>query len=333
MVCSIADNTPLKKLERELNIRPRCHGKRRECIQGFETSVGDFVLGLPGTALGYCQALFNNAGDPFTNTEQVLKFLKEIQAPWSHSHELFWGYRNDEMPAQYVEKGIKPLIGTGRVPILITGLDPRNDRTEIESIMSTCPAVPENETVLLRTILSDEESLDQITQIIRNQLQASRLSGKMPKWWPLLQGNLTAAEWERLEQKLGADWAYVNVATNPFVSHEAFQFLRDQITVAQIAVGSAVGILSDGTIELPKTMRLTGAPEQAVYSLPQYVQQLSELLLPPTLIVLGPSQPGWSDTQNQDRIAKLLPLLRKACDDLWKSLSANRRDEVWKMAA
>ncbi len=333
MVCSIADNTPLKKLERELSIRPRCHGKRRECIHGFETSVGDFVLGLPGTALGYCQALFNYTGNPFTNTENVLKLLKEIQAPWSHSHELFWGYRRDEMPAQYVEEGIRPLIGTGRVPILITGLDPRQDRVEIESIMGTSPAVPDNETVLVRTILSDEQSLDQITEIIRNQLNASRLSGKMPKWWPLLQGNLTTAEWGRLEQKLGDDWAYVNVATNPFVSDEAFQFLRNQITVAQIAVGAADGISTDGTIELPKTMKLTGAPEHAVYSLPQYVKQLSELLLPPTLIVLGPSQSGWSDVHNQERVARLLPLLRDACDDLWKSLSASRRDEVWQMAA
>ena len=47
MVCSIADNRPLKKLEKELNVAPRCHGKRRECILGFETQDGDFVMGLP----------------------------------------------------------------------------------------------------------------------------------------------------------------------------------------------------------------------------------------------------------------------------------------------
>lgn len=333
MVCSIADNTPLKKLERELGLPPRCHGKRRECIHGFETQAGDFVMGLPGTALGYCQALFNNTGEPASNTQNVRELLREIEAPWFDSHELFWGYRKGETPSEYVEAGIKPLIGTGRVPILITSLDPGHNRAEIESIMKTSPAVPENETVLVRTILTNDQSLDEIVKVIREQVMTSRLTNKMPKWWPLLQGDLSIAQWQRLEEQLGEDWSYVNVAINPFVTDETFEFLRSQITVAQIAVGAATGIRDDGEIVLPSTMKLTGAPAHAVYSLSAFVTKLSELLLPPALIILGPSQPGWSDADNQRRVATLLPLLRQACDELWKSLSATRRDEVWQMAA
>jgi hypothetical protein len=333
MVCSIADNTPLKKLEIELNLPPRCHGKRRECIHGFETQDGDFVMGLPGTALGYCQALFNNTGHPTTHTEKVMRLLSEIEAPWSNSHELFWGYRGAETPSEYLEQGIKPLLGTGRVPILITGLDPGASRSELEAIMATSPAIPQNETVLVRTVLTDGDSLKKITIVLRDLLAKARATKTMPKWWPLLQGNLRTADWERLRDGLGTDWDYVNVAVNPFVSDEAFELFRDQITVAQIPVGFATGIRSDGNIHIPAEMKITGATKGGGYSLPEFATKLYTLRMPPALIILGPTQPGYSDVDNQKRLAILMPLLQRACDTLWQSLTPERRAAVWRMAA
>jgi hypothetical protein len=333
MVCSIADNTPLKKLQGELGLPQRCHGKRRECIRGFETRSGDFVMGLPGTALGYCQALFNYAGHPAEHTEKVIKLLNEIDAPWSYSHELFWGYRQSEAPGEYVEQGIKPLLGTGRVPVLITSLDPNRHRLDLQAIMATSPALPENETVLVRTVLADEDSVRGAIDMIRRIVARARATGAMPNWWPLLQGNLALEEWTRLRNELGTDWDYVNVAVNPFVSDDVFELVQDRITVAQIPVGLANGISADGWIELPAGMKITGGGDCPVYSVPRFGAKLCHLPAAPTLIVLGPAQPGWSDLQNQQRLAALMPALRNLCDMMWQSLSSGRREEVWRMVA
>lgn len=333
MVCSIADNRPLKKLEKELNLPPRCHGKRRECIQGFETHSGDFVMGLPGTALGYCQALFGYAGAPGAHTEKVMRLLEEIEAPWSYSHELFWGHRQGETAEGFIDEGIKPLLGDGRVPILITALDPGENRRDLEVIMETSPAVPKNETVLVRTILTNEASLREITDVLRRLVAQARAKETMPKWWPLLQGNLSVWEWSALRVGLGADWDYVNVAVNPFVSADVFDLVREQITVAQIPVGPPGCISTDGRIQIPREMRVTGAIDGASYSLFEFTSKLQSLPMPPTLIILGPAQAGWTDLDNQKRLGALLPQLRRACDVLWKSLPAERRDEVWKLSA
>jgi hypothetical protein len=333
MICSIADNRPLKKLERALNLAPRCHGKRRECVQGFETSNGDFVMGLPGTALGYCQALFGYAGSPQLHTSKVLKLLTEVEAPWSHSHELFWGHRQTESPGQFIERGMKPLVGSGRVPILITGLDAKTHRAELESIIETSPAVPKNETVLVRTVLTDDSSIREVADIISKLLRATRSTHTMPKWWPLLQGSLTPQQWVLLQNSLGEDWQYVNVAVNPFVSENIFEMLREQITVGQITLGGPDSISDSGEIGIPREMKITGATEGATYSLIEFASKLWTLPMPPTLIVLGPTQAGWTDLINQQRIAKLLPVLRRACEILWQSLTPERRIEVWKMVA
>ena len=333
MVCSIADNNPLKKLERELNLPRRCHGKRRECIHGFATQDGDFVMGLPGTALGYCQALFNYAGKPDAHTSKVAQLLKEIKAPWANSHEMFWGHRKAETPAEFIERGIAPLLGTGRVPILITGLDPGKSRVELEAIMETTPAVPENETVLVRVVLNDEKSLQEISGVIRVLLARARLTGAMPKWWPLLQGAIPASSWSGLKNSLGSDWDFVNVAVNPFTPSDVFEEVESQITVAQIPVGKAEGVHADGGVQLHPDVRILGAAQNARYSMPAFAKQLEFLSGAPTLIILGPSLPDWSDGDNQERIASLLPLIRSSCDTLWCRLSPQRRDEVWKLVA
>lgn len=333
MVCSIADNRPLLKLERELNLPRRCHGKRKECIKGFESSSGDFVMGLPGTAIGYCQALFNYAGSASLHTEKVTKMLQEIDAPWALSHELFWGHRSKESATDYIEQATRPLIGTGRVPILITALDPKSDRLEINTIVATRPLLPENETLLVRIVLTNDESLNQARLIMRELLVEARASGKMPKWWPLLQGDLPLSTWQSLKTAMGSDWDFVNVAINPFVDSEIVAFLRDQVTVAQIVVGLAEGISKDGRIMLAAGMKITGAGDGASYSMPEYAEMIRALSFMPALIVLGPSQAGWTDEINRSRVSAVLPLLREACNTLWQELEPARRDAVWSLDA
>lgn len=334
MVCAISDNEPLSRLMADLNLAPRCHGWRPHCVHGFAAVTGNVVLGLPGTALGYCQALFGYAGDPLRHTEKVIEVLEQIGAPWSKSHELFWGNRRpEEAVCDFLEQSVRPLIGGGRVPILISGLDPAADCKTIEAINKARPAVPENESVLLRVVLKNEASVRQITGLMKRALGESHLAGAMPPWWPLLQGILDDDGWMKLQELLGSDWRYSNVAVNPFVTDAQFDLLAPQITVAQIPIGLAAGMSDDGVIRLASGMRIHGAPEGASYSLFDYIEKLSKLPSTPTLIILGPSLPEWSDKVNAQRIERLLPLLRRACDRLWCMLPAERRDAVWKMVA
>jgi hypothetical protein len=332
MACRIADNKPLERLSRELGIAPRCHGKRRECIQGFETHGDNFVMGAAGAALGYCQALFANAGNPRRHTENVQRLLREIKAPWCESHELQWGYRLKAPAQEFLSSACVPLIGTGRVPILITALDPARDGEELNAILQATPALPQSESILVRVVLNNAESAIAMEAILKNLLTEARTERRMPRWWPLLQGTMHVGDWKSLKSRLGADWDYVNVAVNPFVSDDVFAEIESQITVAQIPVAKMQGIHSDGRICL-NGMRILGASDEAEYSMEQFAKKLSNLAVAPTLILLGPSQQDWSDSENQSRIAAILPLVRRACDVLWDELTPNRRDEVWRLAA
>jgi|GEM_PF-1562631 hypothetical protein len=344
MVCSIADNTPLKRLEAELNLPKRCHGRRLRCIKGFEAAPTDAVLGMPGTAVGYCQALFPRESSPDEHTRKVSRLLAEIEAPWSQSHELFWGYRKDQSPERYVNDATSPLIGVGRVPIVITGLDPAKGWDEIQELITTKPNLAPEETILFRVVLSDEASVDAAAKLMSMILQDVRASGSMPRWWPLLQAQFGADLWRRLSEQLGDDWQFANVGVNPFVPKAAFEFCYPQITVGQIVVGDAEGIANDGTINIPDSMQILGASgNNRSYHLPSFIRMLMSsdfladdqppTLLPPTIIVLGPCQTGWSDAYCQGRIAKLLPHLRAGCNVLWARLNEDRREEVWQMAA
>jgi len=333
MVCAIADNSPLTLLQQSLELVPRCHSYRQHCMQALEPQQGGFALGIPGAAMGFCQALFNRVGKSKAHTTRVIALLEEIGAPWAHSHEMFWGYRADEGPSEFVAGGMAPLLGSGRVPILITSLDPSFDFETIASVLRTRPPVFEGETMLLRLILRDAESTHAAAKIIKSLLATARTDRKMPVWWPLLQAHMNVSEWLNLKRLLGADWAYVNIAVNPFTASSIFEEFADQITVAQVPIGLAEGMSLDGTVKLALGTRITGAPESGSYSLPGYIDQLACLGLTPTLIVLGPSLPHWTEQMNQHRIAALLPMLRAACDVLWQDLDENRRDFVWRMSA
>lgn len=334
MVCKIADNEPLKLLRDDLGLASQCHSLLRKCIRGHEKRTGNLIMGIPGAALGYCQALFVRVGDAEVHTEHVINQLEIIDAPWSRSHELFWGNRQNESPNEFVDKGIRPLLGDGRVPILITELDPAKNGEEIDSILEISPPIFPGESVLLRLALSGDSSIDRICLLISLLIERARQEEQMPKWWPLLQGHLTSEQWKYLKQQLGDNWKYVNIAVNPFTTADILDFLHEQITVAQIAVGLAEGIRSDGQITLAKGMvKLTGADDCPSYSLPLYMQALSKLDSAPTLIVLGPSLLEWSDEINRARLSALKPLIYDACRTLWNEVKEVEKAMILKMSA
>ncbi|MBE2284579.1 MAG: hypothetical protein IAE77_14070 [Prosthecobacter sp.] len=344
MACSVANNTPLKRLEAELNLPKRCHGRRAHCIKGFEAAPADSILGMPGTAIGYCQALFPRETSAKEHTKKVSRLLDEIQAPWANSHELFWGYKQDQSPAPYVNDATAPLVGVGRVPIIITGIDPATGAQDIDELIQTHPNLAPEETILFRIVLNDEVSVEAAAHLMRSILERARATRSMPRWWPLLQAQFGAHLWEKLAHLLGDDWQFANVGVNPFVPQDAFEFCFPQITVGQIVVGGVDDIASDGTISVPSSMPILGASDaRRSYHLPSFVRMLmnEELLggdrsggiLSPTVIVLGPCQDGWSDLVCQKRLSRLLPHLRDASDVLWSKLSVERRQAVWQMDA
>src|SRR3989338_2249674 len=148
---------------------------------------------------------------PQEHTLNLIKQLEEINAPWHRSHELYWNYREHEPVEDYIQEAIKPLLGSGRVPILITSLDPAKDKNIIEQILATMPAVMPGETILVRLSLNSSDSIRPAVEIIQSILKNCKKNKSMPVWWPLLQGDLKIDQWKELQAMLGKDWQYVNL--------------------------------------------------------------------------------------------------------------------------
>jgi len=335
MACRIADNPPLQLLMKDIGVQPRCHSYRAGCVHGLPAPSKDQFLGTTGAAIGYCQALFNRLGTARENTSRIVGLLQEIDAPWHSSHELFFGHVGKQQPAAFVNDASEPLIGSGRVPILITELDLDQDLETIRSIISSNVSAANGETVLLRVTISNRRGIQNLVRLVSELVETSFKAMKCPTWWPLLQGDIDPSEWRALKTALGSLWKYANIAMNPFFDMAQLEEVIDQITVAQVPVGLREGILGNGRIQLdPRMVRLTGAlSPDAHYQIDRYADHLSELAHAPTLIVLGPSLPEWSDQINQDRLAALLPHLKSICEEIWSSLPAESRTEVWRMAA
>ncbi len=331
MVCKVADNPPLRKLRADLGFASVCHSFRASCIHRLPTPEPQFNLGGPGAAIGYCQALFHSIGDPEQNTLAVTEVLHEIGAPWSKSHELFWGYREQVPVSEYVKRASKPLTGTGRVPILITGLHVSRDAKELENIIDSSTLVVPGETILLRIIVDDISSAKAAVRLMRNLIQKARKESSMPCWWPLVQGHLTAKDWGIVKDYAGSDWQYINIATTPWTTDEAFRFVKDQVTVAQIPLGLASGVHSDGTLHMVDGhIKLPGTPESnASYNLFNYFDEIKHAESAPTLIILGPAQPEWTLNDNKSRVRALLPLLESGCRTLWNGLGKSDYEEIW----
>lgn len=333
MGCRLAENEPLKQLSSDLGLPAQCHSFRKHCLEGHQPRGNGGALGVPGAVIGYCQALMNRAGDPRTHTRHVQQILADIGAPWFNSHELYWGLRDRFSTHDFIELGIEPLAGCGRVPILITPLDPSKDYAAIDEIVTSRPAIHDGETILFRIVLADDVSIAQSAALLRRLLAQSRTSRQMPVWWPLLQGTLSVEQWESLRCALGSDWRYVNVAVNPFTPEDVFNCVASQITVAQLPIGLDEGIGNDGWVKLASRMKITGATDGATYSTFEFAARLSELDIAPTLVVLGQSLPEWSVEVNRQRIEKFLPILRASCDIIWQDVPESRRQTVWKMPA
>lgn len=332
MVCRIAENEPLRALRAELGLELVCHGRRDDCLHGYPVAEAG-ALGAPGAALGYCQALFERRGTPEQHTERVAALLQEIGAPWAESHELYWGHRGSLKAAEYVDAAIRPLSGNGRVPILITGLDPLHDRPVVDEILAAEPPIAPGETVLMRLVLKGEDSLAATAELMRRLYGAALAQRRMPSWWPLVQGELTSEGWSRFRETCGKLWGLVNVAVNPFVGDEEFEVVREQVTVAQVPVGGLNCVAADGTVQLPVEMAVARPRGRTEYSLPGYFERLSQLPSVPTIIVLGPTLPGWDDGVNQLRIAGLLPHLRRTVDALWGGVASEDREWIWGLRA
>jgi hypothetical protein len=284
----------LQQLRSDLKLPAQCHSLRDGCIHKLPQLTGNSTLGIPGAALGYCQALFNYEGSPEKHTQKVKEYLAQIDAPWCESHELFWGFRESETPANFLHEGMTPLLGTGRIPILITGLNPNKDEQIISEILNSEPLIFENETALLRFVIDDLQGIKIASKIIDNLVQHAHQTKQMPKLWPLLQGSLSEEEWLLLKEELGSNWKYANIAANPYTLDSIPEFCKTQLTVAQVVVGHADDIDSAGTITLSKGMKIGGAEPGDSYHLKTYFGELNKLYDVPTLIVLGPSLPSWT---------------------------------------
>jgi len=325
MVCGIAENLPLQKLSADLGEHPRCHSRRGHCVRGLSAADENAALGAPGAAIGYCQALFTYAGDPKRHSEKVSALLLDAGAPWARSHELYWSFRGSEEPVDFVTSAMTPLRQAGRVPVLITRLDPAEDLDEIRAVFGTTVPLARGETILVRLVLGSEASLGPAVELLRDLVTQAKRSSAMPQWWPLFQSGYSAMTWARLAVLAGPAWKYVNLAVNPFTDASVLDRFPEQITVAQLPIGLADGIGIDGNVRLAKGMAISGANGRSEWSLPSFFTDLAQRGLAPTLIVLGPSLPDWSDAMNATRIMRFVPALKEACSILWSRVSVQRQ--------
>lgn len=333
MVCKVADNPPLQVLRRRLGLPSQCHSLREQCAQGYYRQLGAFTMGGSGAAIGYCQALFNRVGPPGQHTRTVTDVLMSINAPWSKSHELFWGYRNNEPASEFLNQAIGPLAGSGRVPILITGLDPSSDPDMISEILSSSPAIFPGESILIRVVLRSEDSIEQAASLIKSLLNRAFETGRMPLWWPLLQADFKRHQWQKLKELLEDAWEYVNIAVNPFADPDSISEIFEQITVVQFVVGLSDGVGQNGVIQLPPEMKILGAAQNASYDIFSYASEMQDLPNLPICIILGPSAPTWTQQQNCDRLANYLSVFKEATEILWSRMNRDDRKLVWELSA
>lgn len=333
MGCKIAENFPLKELRNDLGLGLQCHSHREDCVHNLYQPSGEGTFGIPGAIIGYCQALYHKEMDHENHTRFIFNELKKIKAPWFKSHELYWGNKGNITTQEFISNSMKPLLGEGRIPILITPLNPSKDYEVINDILKTEAKIFNGETALVRIVVDGRDSIEKSVKLMKIILRKAIDKKEMPKFWPLLQGGLSSKDWNYMKILMGEDWKYCNIAVNPFTFDQLPMFCKDNITVAQVVVGHKEGIHDSGRIALPEGMRISGAKNCDDYNINEYFEKLTYLKVPPTLIVLGPTLPSWSNKYNSERLLKLLPHLKMNCNVLWNSLSNDRRDFVWSLPA
>lgn len=322
-----ANNLPLELLRRDFGLERRSHSVGTDSGLCLEQQTDPYTMAAAGAAMGYCQGLFVREGTPEEHTQHVMEYLLHISAPWSRSHELLLDNRREEESiTDYINQAMIPLQGIGRVPVLITSLDPAlaKDRETIEEIIHTKPIIHPGETILYRVVLSSSASIEAIADIMGKSLQESRKRGEMPRWWPLLQGEMSTEGWKALEIGLESSWKYANLAITPYTPREVLHDYASQVTVAQFLVGAKEGIDADGTITVPTAMCIGGKPKTQPYNLFDYTRILQQEGISPTCIVCGPSLPEWTVVENKARLGRYLSLFREAST----SLGTENRERV-----
>lgn len=333
MVCRIADNPALDRLRSDIGAERLCHSQRIDCIHRLPRAEEAGYYGIAGAFLGYCQALFSLRRPYADNTNRIIALLESESLPWARSHELFYGHKGDGPVADFVTSAAAPLRDLGRVPILITGLSPSADRAALREVFGAVAEVVPGETILVRMVVSDDESFAALEALVRGLVDEAVRSQTMPRWWPLIQSGGTARQWADLKARLGPLWTYMNVAVNPFSPEDHWEVVADQIMVAQFVVPHARDIDEDGSARLSEGMQISGALAGASYNIRHLVQRVGALPSWPTAIFLGPTLDGWSDRDNLDRVAKAVRVFIDEIETLWAGSGQGRYSELLKMAA
>jgi len=333
MVCRIADNPALERLRADIGAERLCHSQRVDCIHRLPRSDEQGYYGIAGAFMGYCQALFSPPSLLAENTIRIMSMLESEGLPWARSHELFYGHKGALPIEDYVRQAAAPLRHLGRVPILITGLNPARDATALDEIFEATPQLISGETILVRIIVEDRPSFDALEILVRGLVENAFASGKMPRWWPLVQSGSEASEWSDFRRRIGALWKYMNVAVSPFSPGDQWDIISDQIMVAQFVVPHEQDIASDGNVRLSDGMRISGATENASYNIRELVNRAGSLSTWPTSIFLGPTLPGWSDYENLRRVAKAVRIFTDEIQNQWISTGHDRYSELLMMAA
>lgn len=331
MVCKVADFTEIRELEKDLELKHTCQSARGACIQGFNMSQSEKTYGIVGTAIGYCQGLFNveTGNSPKQHTEFITKMLQSMGFPWKNSHELIFNQKPDGWDLEeFMSDATKPLGGKGRVPILITELDPHSDKVEVDNIFYNTSSVgKEQSPILVRLSLNSQESIHATTNLINRIFENAMDEKQLPNFLPLLQSgeNFSGADWHKLKKDLGSNWKYAFLAAHPLSTEMLFDDgLKDNVKVAQWLVGKPGKINSNGDVGL-HTLGCTTLQE-GTYNVLNYANQLNESGIEfPVNIVCGASLPNWSNKQNVDRLEKFLPLFKEG---MKKLIPSSRYDIV-----
>lgn len=335
MVCRVADNAPLEALRVHLDAPKGCHSQRVDCVHRLPRFDGEGYFGIAGAFIGYCQALFGMQGGHSDNTNHIAQLLSTAGLPWARSHELFLGHRTQtETVAEFVEAAAAPLKSLGRVPILITGLNVRGDRAMIDDILCSPVSVVPGETILCRVVAKGDADVLAVADVLLRLVRFAEAQGRMPQWWPLIQASSGDAHaWRQARSKLGSAWRFLNVAVNPYLDDDTFDSIRDQITVAQFIVPSHQDIASDGLVRLTSGMTISGASENAVYSIPRFMDRLGGLNSWPTSIFLGPALPHWTEHENLRRTAAAVGCFVHNIQERWSAPSLKRYQTLLELAA
>ena len=344
MACRIADNQALQRLSDDIGLAPVCHSLRKDCHRGLERSSGNYALGAAGAAIGYCQGLFNRIGSPEEHTRYLIGRLVEMGAPLALSHELLWNYRQGETPSQYIDEACRPLLGTGRVPIIITNLDPEENKREVGEIFASDAPIYNGESMLVRLRLS-RDSVFGASALMNGCVLGAYRGKQMPKMFPLFQADcglevlddliaVIQATGDATEKAVGKridTSKYINIAIGPFTDPGILEKHGDKITVAQFFVGPEDGIHSDGNVLVHGNC--VGSPEDISYNIFEFAERVRKLGTLPTSIICGPSKPEWTERDNLERLRKYLELFEKATETMWGDIDREAREKVMSLIA